>query len=87
MGRVRCAAHVFYLKGQAEGLELACEFGTIVGPNFGGVPKHLRNLFLDRVCHGFATLVFNQCQHAKFAKTANGTQNVYLVVTVTKIDD
>jgi hypothetical protein len=86
VGCVGRTAHVFDLKCNAQGFKLALEFSPVICPDFGRIPKDLKNLLLDRICNRLATFVFNQRQHTKLAKTTNCTQNVYLTITVAQVD-
>jgi hypothetical protein len=42
----------------------------------------LENFFFYGICHGLAALILNQCQHTKFTKAADGTQNVHFALAV-----
>jgi hypothetical protein len=73
MGGVLGTAHVFYLKWDAYGLKFAFEVCPVVYPDFGGIPKNLKNFFFYCICNRLAAFVFDQSQHAQFTETANGT--------------
>lgn len=73
MRSVRGAAHVFDFKCSAQSVKLTLEFGAIVCPDFGGVPKELEDFFFNCIRHCLAAFVCDESQHAKFTKTANGT--------------
>jgi hypothetical protein len=78
---------VFNFECSAQCIELTLEFCTIVGPNLGRVAKNLKNFLSNGISNGFAAFVFYQSQHAEFAETTNGAQNVYFTFTITQVND
>jgi hypothetical protein len=83
VGSVRSTPHVFNLERGALTLELR----AVVSPYLGRVAKNLKNFLPNGISNGFAAFVFYQSQHAEFAETTNGTQNVHFTFTITQVND
>ena len=50
---------MFDLQGDAKGFELALEFGPVVCPDLGGVPKNLNFFLSNRMGNCLAALAFD----------------------------
>jgi hypothetical protein len=87
VGSVRSTPHVFNLECGAQCIELTLEFRAVVSPYLGRVAKNLKNFLPNGISNGFAAFVFYQSQHAEFAETTNGTQNVHFTFTITQVND
>jgi hypothetical protein len=64
---------VLDLQGYAKGLKFTFELSPVVGPDFGGISKNLKDFLSNSIRDGFAALVFDKGQYTKLAKTTNST--------------